>query len=488
MVFNSITFLAFFLAVFVLYYIVARNNGKKQNWILLISSYFFYGYVSLKMLPLLLGVTIAVYFIGLIIHKMNNQKMVSLFSTIGIFLSLGLLLYFKYFNFFIHEFQKLFQITGINTNTISFNVLLPLGISFFTFKLISYIVEIQRGKINPAKDFVVFSTYISFFPTILSGPIDKPNDLIPQLQKTKRSFNYNLITEGFRQFLWGLFQKSVIADNIAIPLNNVWGDIPNQSGIVLIIASLLYSIQLYTDFSGYSHMAIGVGKILGFKITSNFNYPFFSRNVAEFWRKWHISLTSWLTDYVFMPLNIKFRNFGKIGMITAIMINMIAVGIWHGANWTFVFFGVYHGLLFVPLVYSNAIFKKKKLRTNKYGLPSFIDFSKIVSTFFLISLALIMFRAENVYQFFDYFKGLFDLSIPSVNELRGLGLRRLIVPLIFAGILLITEWNNRDLEFPFTELEFRYNKPIRWAIYALLIFCVGMYMPSNESPFIYFQF
>ena len=483
MIFNSISFCIFFIVVFFLYFFPLKENTNAQNWLLLISSYFFYGYTDWRMVPLLLVTTIIIFFLGVAIHKSGNSKKSSLFTTLGVLTGLGLLLYFKYFNFFIDSFSSLLNAIGLNSNIGTFNIIMPLGISFFTFKLISYIVEIHRGKIEPTKDFIVFSTYIAFFPTILSGPIDKPNVFIPQLQK-KRSFDYNLVVDGCRQILWGLFQKIVIADNLAGLINGVWSDIPNQSGSVLFITAILYSFQLYTDFSGYSHMAIGVGKILGFHITKNFNYPYFSRNIAEFWRNWHMSLTSWLTDYVFMPLNIKFRNFGSFGMILAIVINMVAVGIWHGPNWTFILFGLYNGLLFIPLILSGSFFKKKKLKTNKHGLPSLSDFFKIIGAFMLVTLGFIIFRAEDISQAYKFILGIFDLSIFAIPY----GIRMAITPSFFSILLFVFEWYSRENEFPLSNLEFKINRPIRWAMYFAIIIAIFWFESTEQQQYIYFQF
>ena len=358
MIFNSFNFILFLFIVFFFYYFPLKENTRGQNWLLLFSSYFFYGFAEMKIVPLLLVVTTIFYTIGLAIHKTKNEKKSSWLTTIAVLTGIGVLLYFKYFNFFIGSFARIFNNIGLQTNWTTFNIILPLGISFFTFKLISYVVEIHRGKIEPTKDFVAFATYIAFFPTIMSGPIDRPS-FISQINN-KRPFNYSLAVDGCRQFLWGLFKKVVLADNLAVYTEQAWSNVQDSSGSTLLLAAIFYSFQMYTDFSGYSDMAIGTGKILGFRITDNFNYPFFATNVADYWRRWHISLTSWLTDYVFMPLNVKFRSLGKWGTIFAIIINMVVVGIWHGPNWTFAVFGLYHGLLFVPLILSGSFFKKKK--------------------------------------------------------------------------------------------------------------------------------
>ena len=482
MIFNSISFCVFFIIVFFLYYFLLKEKNKAQNWLLLLSSYFFYGFADLWMVPLLLVATIIIFFLGREIHKTNNFKKSSLLTALGVLTGVGLLVYFKYFNFFIDSFSSLFNAIGLKSNIGTFNIIMPLGISFFTFKLISYIIEIHRGKIESTKDFVMFSTYISFFPTILSGPIDKPNTFIPQLQE-KRSFDYILVVDGCRQILWGLFQKVVIADNLAGVINNIWGDIPNQTGSTLLITAILYSIQMYTDFSGYSHMAIGVGKILGFNITKNFNYPFFSRNVAEFWRNWHISLTSWLTEYVFIPLNIRFRNFGDFGIILAIIINMVVVGIWHGANWTFVVFGMYHGLLFIPLILNGSIFKKKKLKTNKYGLPSLGDFLKMVGTFLLVTIGLVIFKAEGFLQAWSYLSGIFDLTIFSFP----IGLdSKTIIAILFSILLFAIEWYSRKREYGLNLSNIK-SLTIRWFIYLILLFIILIFGAKSQE-FIYFQF
>ena len=488
MVFNSISFCLFIFVVFVVYYVVFKEKTKLQNWFLLLASYFFYGFADWRMLPLLFTATLIIYFLGIAIHKTSSPKKAYRLTFIGVLTGIGLLLYFKYFNFFIDSFSSLFNAFGIQTNHSTFDIIMPLGISFFTFKLISYTIEIHRKKIDPTSDFIAFSTYISFFPTILSGPIDKPNTFIPQLV-TKRSFNYKLVVDGCRQILWGLFQKMVISDNLATVVDAVWLDIPNQTGVVIFITAILYSFQLYTDFSGYSHMAIGVGKLLGFKITKNFNYPYFARNIAEFWRNWHMSLTSWLTDYVFMPLNIKFRDLGKIGMILAIVINMLAVGIWHGANWTFILFGLYNGLLYIPLIISGAFFKKKKLKTNTYRLPTGKDLLKIIGTFMLVTLGFVIFRAQNLAQASEFLIGVFNLSIPTWDVLRGLGFISTLIPALFFMLaLLLTEWRFKDSEHPLSVFAINWKWPYRWALYSFMIFAIGMFMRTTETSFIYFQF
>lgn len=489
MIFNSIPFCIFFIVVFFLYYFPFKRNLTAQNLLLLFSSLFFYGYANWKMIPLLLASILFVFYLGKEIDKTTSVKKSKFLSFLGIIFGIGLLLYFKYLNFFIDSFSYALNSIGFKTNISTLNILMPLGISYFTFKLISYVVEIQRGKINHCNDLVSFSTYIAFFPTILSGPIDKPNTFIPQLQK-KRSFDYTLAVDGCRQILWGLFQKVVIADNLTLLINHVWSDMSNQSGFTLFIVAILYSIQLYTDFSGYSHMAIGIGKILGFRITINFNYPYFSRNIAEFWRKWHISLTSWITDYVFMPLNIKFRNLVKLGIIIAIIINMIIVGLWHGANWTYVVFGLYNGLLFIPLIISGNFFKKNNLKANKFGIPSFLDFLKMARTFLLFTFGLIIFRATNIEHAWHYIHNMFiDIySFTGYFETVKLVYREVGLPIcLLILFFFITEWFTREKEFALQKLGVNWKRYIRYSMYFLFIMTI-LWLGGKEEPFIYFQF
>ncbi|GAA4973259.1 MBOAT family O-acyltransferase [Algibacter aquimarinus] len=482
MLVNSLNFLIFFGIVFFIYYIPLKEKTKSQNWLLFVASYVFYGIAAWQMIPLLFTATTIFYFLGFAIRR-GNEKKASLLTTLGVCIGVGLLLYFKYLNFFIQSFADLFNTIGLKANWGTFNIILPLGISFFTFRLISYIIEVRRGKMVPTKDFVVFANYIAFFPTIMSGPIDRPNSFIPQLTN-KRTFNYGLASDGCRQIIWGMSKKMIIADNLATIVNPVWADIPNQSGSTLFITAILYSIQMYTDFSGYSDMAIGIGKILGFRITKNFNYPYFTRNVSEYWRNWHMSLTSWLTDYVFMPLNVKFRDLGNFGLILAIIINMVVVGLWHGANWTFALFGLYHGLLFIPLILSGSFFKKKKLKTNKLGIPYLKDVLKMLGTFLLVTLGLVIFRADNIGQFWDYINGFFNFS----NFFKLTLDKKELVPLaLFIVIMFILEWFERGKEFALSTFLTKNNIVFRWSFYFFLIVMLFV-MSSKQQEFIYFQF
>ena len=399
MVVNSINFLIFFSVVFVGYYFVLSGKRMAQNSLLLLASYFFYGFAEWKMLPLLIIATVVFFFLGITIAKYNSSsvKKASTFTTLGVILGIGLLLYFKYLNFFIQSFSDFFNALGLQTHWGLLSIVMPLGISFFTFKLIAYVIEIYRGRIQPSRNFVDFAVYIAFFPTILSGPIDRPNTLLEQLSRG-RVFDYDLALIGLKRIFWGMFMKMCVADRLAIYGDAIFNNADQHNGTSLAFATLLYPIQLYADFAGYSEMAIGVGALLGLKITENFKRPFFSQNIAEYWRKWHISLTGWLTDYVFMPLNIYFRNIEKWGSIFAIIITFVLIGFWHGADWKFALFGLYHGLLYIPLMLSGAFFKKNKMKKTKSGLPTFNVITKMFGTFLLVAFGLILFRTTGLDQ------------------------------------------------------------------------------------------
>ncbi len=488
MVVNSISFLLFFIVVFAVYYAppVAKNVRHQNLWILL-ASYFLYGYTDLKTLPILITATIAFYLIGKWLKSAmdrGNHQQASRITTFGVCLGIGVLLYFKYFNFFAESVKDLMNAIGFHVSGLALKIILPIGVSFFTFKFISYIIEIHRERIEPCRNFIDFAAYIAFFPTIFSGPIDRPGTFFPQLDRN-RLFSYDLAMDGFRQILWGMFTKMCIADILSASIDMVWNNIETQNGSTILIATLLYPIQMYADFDGYSNMAIGTGKILGFHITRNFNHPFLARNIAEYWRNWHISLTSWLTDYVFSPLNIALRNYQNYGIALAIVINFVLIGFWHGASWSFGLFGLYHGLLYLPLIFSGSFGKNKKIRPNSYGLPKLSDFSRMVTTFILVAFGLIMFRADTVKDAMLYIGHLFSVSLLSA-PVYPIGISTIVI--IF--VLFAMEWYQRDKEFPLQmKPTFLANK--KWLPYVLdliIIAIIVFYGNFEGSQFIYFQF
>lgn len=486
MVVNSLSFLLFFIVVFAVYYAPGiRQYATRQNVWLLLTSYFFYGFVDWKMLPILFGVTVLFYWLGAQIKKemdVNNRKKASRYMKFGVVIGIGLLLYFKYLNFFAESVAELLRQLGLNVSWSTLNIILPVGVSFFTFKLISYIVEIKRKKTVPAESLLEFATYISFFPTISSGPIDRPNTFLIQLRKA-HSLVYDKAVDGCQQILWGIFTKVVIADNLAAVTTMAWNDYQSQSSSFLILAILLSPVQVYADFDGYTNMAIGVGKILGFDITKNFNHPLLARNVSEYWNRWHMSLTSWITDYVFTPLCLKFRDLAYTGIMLAITANLVIIGLWHGANWTYAVFGIFHSLLFIPIVYSGQLGKVRKLKEGKYGQPLFKDFLNMVLTYVIIGIGHIIFFAKDTYSAFDYMKHMF--TGPWELE-RPIG----IAIIAFILLIFVLEWTTRKKEYAL-QIHQKFAGNQIWKLLAidyLVIALIIWYGNFESSQFIYFQF
>ena len=478
MVVNSFGFLIFFLIVLTAYFVICRKDASCQNWVLLIASYVFYGIADWKMLPLLVITTLAYFFLGKLIAYQNqeNPRNASLLTTFSVLLGIGVLGYFKYLNFFIESFTELFNAIGLHTNPSTFSMVMPVGVSFFTFKLISYAIEIHRGNMAPCKDLVRFSTYIAFFPTILSGPIDRPKAFIRQLGAI-RPFQYQNASEGCRRILWGMFKKMCVADVLSGYTDAVFNNYVHHNTTTLIVAAVLYTFQLYADFSGYSDMAIGCGRIMGINIMENFKLPLFAVNIQEFWKRWHISLTTWLTDYVFSPLNIKFREWGNVGLYLAIVINLLSIGLWHGANWTFVLFGLFHGLC---LVFNNAISKGRKTFEKKHNLKSNVAYKyvRIIKMFAVASLGFILFRSDSIANFWGYilqfgygFGPLFPLNITLYVSL---------------SIMIFKEWKDEQG----MHLHFLHSSKltVKAFSFAALMFYIVCFGSLNGGSFIYFQF
>ncbi len=484
MIFNSFSFLVFFSIFFIVYWFICNRNLKLQNGLLLVGSYVFYAWADWRFLFFLIGVSALNYFLGIAIENQTSEKTKKLLLYIGLLQGIGCLAFFKYYNFFIVSINDVFHSLNVNLNLKTLSIIVPLGISFFTFRTISYILDVDKGKIEATKDWIVFFNYVSFFPSVLSGPIDKAKTFVPQLEK-KRVYDFNQSADGFRQILWGLFKKVVVADNCAILTNSIFEDYHSLPASSLLLGAFLYAIQIYADFSGYSDMAIGFSRLLGFTITKNFDFPFFSQNIAEFWRKWHISLTSWLTEYVFTPLSIFFRDYVKLGLIGAIVINFTICGIWHGANWTYVLFGFLHGIYFIPLILKGTMNKKKKIAKNQV-LPSFKEFINIVSTFTLVMLTMVIFRSESIEKAFEYYQGLFSTSLFSIPMVH-LKNNFLGITLLFIFILFCIEWLGRDEQYGIANLFAQKPRVYRWIFYYLIVLVIFVFAASNQQ-FIYFQF
>lgn len=478
MLFNSLTYAIFLPIVFAIYWLLGKNY-KWQNIALLLASYVFYAWWDWRFLGLLVGMSLIAYISGYAIVNIEKLRVNSKACLIAnIVIDLGILAIFKYYNFFVGSFAELF---GLQNSIHSLKIVLPLGISFFTFQAIAYVVDVYKRKIEPT-NLVDCLLYIGFFPKLLAGPIERPMNLIPQIQKP-RVFEYDLAVDGCRQMLWGLFKKVVIADNAALYVNQVYGDYANQSGSTLLLAAILYTIQIYGDFSGYSDMAIGTAKLLGFRFRDNFLFPYFSRNMNEFWRRWHISLNTWFVDYVYIPLG--GSRDGKWHTIRNIMIVFLLSGLWHGADWSFVAWGAYHGMLLVILILLNRNTKYEHTVAYDRILPSFSELGQMLLVFVLATFGWMMFRADNMSQFIDYTARMCTTDLLSMPKLQGNTILFMNIVLMF-----VIEWFMRRQKHGF-DFQPRSNKPLytalRYTLYTLIFILILIFGGHTEN-FIYMYF
>lgn len=505
MLVNSIVFCAFFLVVLIPYFSILRKSSRWQNLWVLAASYFFYGYADWRMVPLLLGATVVFYALGIATSSRSRAADAAFkgselpfksadarskaLMVVGVVLGAGLLLYFKYMNFFIEQFASLFGLMGLHTNWSTFNIIVPIGISFFTFKLIAYVVEVYKGNMEPCRDFVTFAAYIAFFPTIMSGPIDSPKMFIPQLEKP-RWWNNEMVLEGLKRVLWGMFLKMCIADKISPYTDSVFNNYYHHSGITIILASVLYTFQIYTDFCGYSEMAIGVSQVMGIKVTENFLRPYFVTNVGDFWRRWHMSLMNWFRDYIYIPLG--GSRCSKARMYRNTMVVFMVSGLWHGANWTFIIWGAYHGALVCLYKAANATFKSAGARSSGLSAvqerQSRVQRSKIkdqsskylsiLFVFALVTIGWMVFRCDTFQQFFGM---LGRFTAPG-----GLFFSWALTAVLPIGIMLFKEL--KDEEGWNIHLLHSKNLYVQAVSIALLIVYIFYTGELNGAQFIYFQF
>ncbi|WP_347174030.1 MBOAT family O-acyltransferase [Polaribacter uvawellassae] len=478
MLFNSFDFLFFLPTIFVLYWFVFKKI-QNQNILLLIASYVFYGWWDWRFLILILVSTVVDYFIGLLLQKVENCKRRKHLLWISLVFNLGLLGFFKYFNFFIDNWVEAWSSVGVEMHKSSLNIILPVGISFYTFQTLSYSIDIYRNKLKPTKNFIAFASFVSFFPQLVAGPIERATNLLPQFYK-KRTFNYELAVSGIKLILWGLFKKIVIADNCAIYVNEIFGTYEDQSSLTLILGAVYFAFQIYGDFSGYSDIAIGTARLFGFKLMRNFNYPYFSRDIAEFWRRWHISLSTWFRDYVYIPLG--GSRGSKSMQIRNVFVIFLVSGFWHGANWTFVVWGGLNALFFLPLLLAKKNRNHVGDSAENRVFPSVKEFFQIGITFCLTTFAWIFFRANSVTEAIDYLGNMFNTrNIFSIDYLGGI--ERYSFEMVFLiPILILFEWIYRKKETPF---EGRF-KNLNEVIILLFLLVFGQF--TNHSSFIYFQF
>ena len=478
MLFNSFSFALFFPIVFVLYWFVFNKKYTHQNYLLLFASYFFYANWDWRFMLLLLFSTILDYVSGLKIEAANSKTKMKIWLWLSIGINLGFLGFFKYFNFFIGSFTELLKDLGIQVNVSTLQIILPVGISFYTFHGLSYVLDIYNGKIKAEKNFVDYSVFVSFFPLLVAGPIERATHLLPQIQK-ERKFDYSKSIDGLRQILWGLFKKIVIADNCAEYANTIFNNSADQSGSNLVLGALFFTVQIYCDFSGYSDIALGTARLLGIELLKNFSFPYFSRDIAEFWRRWHISLSSWFRDYLYIPLG---GSKGGIWMkIRNTFIIFLVSGFWHGANWTFIFWGFLNALYFLPLLLTNN--NRNNLEVVAMGklLPSLKDFFKIAITFGLTVFAWIFFRAESLTHAFNYIGGIFSPSLFTLPTVFSLNIIFLII------FFFVIEWFGREDRFAMESFGLKWPPFLRIGFYYFIIFLIIMFM-GNEQEFIYFQF
>lgn len=475
MLFNSLEFLLFLPTVFVLYWFLFKNQLRSQNILLLVASYVFYGWWDWRFLSLIVISTAIDYFVGLQMQKTASLSKRKLLLAISIIANLGMLGFFKYFNFFMQSWVDVWASVGVTMQSSTLTIILPVGISFYTFQTLSYTIDIYRKQLEPTKSFIDFAAFVTFFPQLVAGPIERASHLLPQFY-SKRKFDYNFAVSGVKLIIWGLFKKVVVADNCAFFVDPIFDNPEAFSSAELAIGMLFFAFQIYGDFSGYSDIAIGVSKLFGFDLMVNFKFPYFSRDIAEFWRRWHISLSTWFRDYVYIPLG--GSRGSKLMQLRNVMIIFLISGFWHGANWTFIFWGFLHAVLFLPLLFGN--WNRTNLTTKNYG---WIDFFKIIITFLMVCLAWVFFRATSITLAFNYLDELTRLDSLSIKFFIKNNAYTLLFLLSILSIFILSFrellWVLQNKETPYLN---RY-----WSLFILLvIFFMGSF--KNQMDFIYFQF
>ena len=482
MLFNSIDFAIFLPIVFMLYWFVANRSLKLQNLLIVTSSYLFYGWWDWRFLSLILFSTIVDYTVGRKLRKEENQTKRKILLWTSILVNLGFLGFFKYYNFFLDNFVTAFSFFGTDIKANSLNIILPVGISFYTFQTLSYTIDVYKRKMVPTKDFIAFSAFVSFFPQLVAGPIERATHLLPQFYR-KRKFDYSKAVDGMRQILWGLFKKIVIADNCAEFANQIFNNSAEMNGSTLALGALFFSFQIYGDFSGYSDIAIGTSRLFGFDLMQNFNFPYFSRDIAEFWRRWHISLSTWFRDYLYIPLG--GSRGGTWMKVRNTFVIFIVSGFWHGANWTFIVWGALNAIYFLPLLLT------KKNRSNldviakgKY-FPSIKELSFMLLTFVLTVFAWIFFRAENIGHAFSYISEILSTSIFEVPRFPD----RIdaLITLCLVSLFIFVEWFGREGQYAIEKIGLKWKRPIRYVMYYAIIIVI-VWFGGKEQQFIYFQF
>jgi D-alanyl-lipoteichoic acid acyltransferase DltB (MBOAT superfamily) len=479
MLFNSLAYGLFLVIVFFLYWFPAKNSLKAQNIILLVASYVFYGTWDWRFLFLLIFSTFLDYYTGAKIHQSKSKHHRKLWLATSIVINLGFLCFFKYYNFFTQSFADLLVHFDLKPNMPLLKVILPVGISFYTFHGLSYVFDIYNKKIEPTMNFVDYSLFVSFFPLLVAGPIERATHLLPQV-KAPRRFDYNLATDGLRQILWGLFKKIVIADSCAVIVDDVFAHPEGYSSLSLATGAILFAFQIYGDFSGYSDIAIGSARLLGFDLLRNFNYPYFARDIADFWRRWHMSLTSWFRDYLYIPLG--GSRGSKLKTVRNTIIVFLVSGLWHGANWTFIVWGAYHAALFLPLLLLNK--KRMHVHGFSHGFRVLGDIGKIFTTFILVTIGWVVFRADSLSAAVKYFSNMISQhSARSVFDRHD----TIVSTLIFILLLVFAEWWQKNKTHALNFMPGQISYTVRTLIYSAVIISILWY-GAKPAAFIYFQF
>ncbi len=486
MLFNSLDFAIFLPIVFAIYWALQKSGIKLQNLLVVVASYIFYGWWDWHFLLLIFFSTLIDYSIGqkLSAEEMPKKRKILLWCSISV--NLGVLGFFKYYNFFLDNFITAFSFFGADISASSLHIILPVGISFYTFQTLSYTIDVYRRKLEPTNDFIAFAAFVSFFPQLVAGPIERASQFLPQFSK-KRKFEYDKAVDGMRQILWGLFKKMIIADNCAIYANHIFENSAEMNGSSLFLGALFFTFQIYGDFSGYSDIAIGVSRLFGFDLMRNFAFPYFSRDISEFWRRWHISLSTWFKDYLYIPLGGS-RN-GMLISVRNVLIVFIVSGFWHGANWTFIAWGALHAFYIIPFV----ILRKNRVHLHIVAkgnvFPSIREILQMVTTFGLVVLAWIFFRAENVGHAIQYLSAMLSPSFiapPQFTNSDRMLYESLITSLAIV-ILLVIEWRGRDEQHALSIFDKIRSKVYRWFFYIAIILTI-IILKGDPQQFIYFQF
>jgi len=458
---------------------VANKNLKLQNFLIVAASYLFYGWWDWRFLSLILFSTIVDFMVGKKLRSEKNQLKRKVLLWTSVLVNLGFLGFFKYYNFFLDNFITAFSFFGQDIQANSLNIILPVGISFYTFQTLSYTIDVYKRKLEPTKDFIAFSSFVSFFPQLVAGPIERATNLLPQFY-TKRHFDYSKAVDGMRQILWGLFKKIVIADNCAQYANIIFNNSSEYSGSTLVLGAIFFTFQIYGDFSGYSDIAIGTSRLFGFNLKQNFAFPYFSRDIAEFWRRWHISLSTWFRDYLYIPLG--GSRGGTWNKIRNVFIIFLVSGFWHGANWTFIIWGALNALYFLPIFLTNNNRNNLDIVAHNKYLPCIKEFLLICLTFGLTVFAWIFFRAENIGHAISYIKAIFSPSLFEHSEIFPSGLLLLILFFLFI------EWINRNKQYGLEKFSKQKFKFLDVLLLYIVFWSIIIWNSSKKVEFIYFQF